>query len=110
MCAISYSFLYPYCIVAHYIQIYPTLETLTNATNEIHDSFGGSFSKCEIQYGDPLGTGLATDEAVMAGVDDAMTRSMVLLFDPQTADESWTHFKTRVENLENTWTEETDSE
>ena len=35
---------------------------------------------------------------------------MVLLFDPQTADETWTQFKARLEDLEKRWTEETDSE
>jgi len=96
--------------VTHNRQLYPTLETLTNATNEIYDSFGGSFPKCEIRYGDPLGTGETTEEAVMAGVDDARTRSVVLLFDPQSADESWTEFMARVEKLEKRWTVETDSE
>lgn len=82
-------------------QINPTLETLTNATNEIYDSFGGPFSKCEIRYGDPV---------PMAGVDDSRTWSIVLMFDAQSADETWTQFKARLEELENRWTEETDSD
>lgn len=95
----------------HNIQIYPTLETLTSAINKIHDSFGGAFPKCEIQYGDPLGTaGESTDEVVMAGVDDSRTRSVILLFDPQSADESWTDFVARLEDLEKRWTVETESE
>lgn len=89
------------------IQIYPTLETLTNATNEIYDSFGGSFPKCKIQYGDPLGI---TDEAVMAGVEDGRTASVLLLFDPQSADETWIEFVARLEKLERRWTVETASE
>lgn len=46
----------------------------------------------------------------MAGVEDARTRSVVLLFDPQSADESWAEFVARVEALERRWTVETDSE
>lgn len=46
----------------------------------------------------------------MAGVDDARTRSMVLLFDPQSADEDWTVFVARLEDLEKGWTMESDSE
>ena len=91
-------------------QIYPTLEIFTNAINEIHDSLGGSIPKCGIQYGDPLGTGKTTDKAVMAGADDARTRSVVFLFDPQSADESWTEFVARLESLEKRWTVETDNE
>lgn len=90
----------------HNIQIYPTLEIFTNAINEIDDSF----PKCGIQYGDPLGTGKTTDEAVVAGADDARTRSVVFLFDPQSADESWTEFVARLESLEKRWTVETDNE
>ncbi|MCJ1457495.1 hypothetical protein MMC28_007863 [Mycoblastus sanguinarius] len=92
------------------IYVYPTLETFTNAINEIYDSFGGSFPKCKIQYGNPLGIAKTTEEAVMAGVDDARTRSVVLLFDPQSANENWTAFMARMANLEKRWTEETDSE
>ena len=46
----------------------------------------------------------------MAGVDDARTRSVVLLFDAQSADESWAEFVSRLEKLEERWTEESESE
>ena len=46
----------------------------------------------------------------MAGVEDGRTASVVLLFDPQGADESWTEFVARLESLEKRWTVETDSE
>ncbi|CAD6571117.1 MAG: hypothetical protein ASARMPREDX12_004134 [Alectoria sarmentosa] len=93
------------------IYIYPTLETLARAINKIHDSFGGAFPKCKIQYGDPLGTaGESPDEVVLASVDDSRTRSVTLLFDPQSADESWTDFVARLEGLEKRWTVETESE
>lgn len=89
-------------------KIYPTLETLTNATNEIYDSFGGAFPKCGIQYADPLATVQTTAEAVMAGVEDGRTRSVVLLYDPQSADECWIDFVARLDRLESRWTVETD--
>lgn len=92
------------------LQIYPTLETLTNATNAIQDSFGGPFPKCKIQYGDPFGSKGTTDEAVMAGVEDGRTTSVLLMFDPQSADESWTEFVARLKYLERRWTVETDGE
>lgn len=92
-------------------QIYPTLETLTNATNEIYDSFGGPFPVCRILYSHSSKEGKATtEEAMMAGVEDPRTRCIELLFDPQSADDSWAEFVARVENLEKRWTVEIESE
>ncbi|MCJ1276205.1 hypothetical protein MMC21_004010 [Puttea exsequens] len=88
------------------IYLYPSLSTLTAATTEIDTSFGGAFPKCKIQHGGDR----TTDEALMAGVDDARTRSVVLLFDAQSADESWAEFVSRLEKLEERWTEESESE
>ena len=47
---------------------------------------------------------------MMAGVDDGRTTSVLLMFESQSADESWTEFVLRLENLEKRWTMETDSE
>ncbi len=86
-------------------QVYPTRECLETANSEIKDVIGGAFSNLKIQKGGIEGRGATTtDENVMAATDDGRTESVVLRFETQNADESWTEFVKRLDTLEERWT------
>lgn len=47
---------------------------------------------------------MTTEEKVMAATDDGRTESVVLEYETQSADESWTQFLKRLSQLEERWT------
>lgn len=84
-------------------KVYPTLPSLRYAIASIQAAFGGAFPTCTVQTGGVASTGPTTEEAVMCGVEDGRTESVVLRWEREDADESWGAFVGRVQELERGW-------
>ena len=89
-------------------KVFPSVHTLTHATENLKSTFGGAFSTIKFEYRgvDDSGNQPSADGQTEA-VEDGRTGNLVMKFDSQMADESWKEFLGRLEKLEDGWTAET---
>jgi len=76
-----------------------TLATLSTAARKIEDMFGGPFSQYSLKK-----DGIGALDIEGGGLEDGRTESIVIQYDSQTADESWSQFIGRLHNAEVGWT------
>ena len=83
------------------IQNFQSLHNLTTAIGKIDSIFGRGLSEYKIDK-----YGVEAPEAEGGRLEDGRTESIVIHYDPQTADESWKEFLARLGGAKEGWSVE----